>query len=497
LAVAVAIVAAGVFAAAPLTKQADEAWIGGSIGVYFDVAVNWIYCGRYGKVVQVADTTGGTLNFAQIRDLTLYDKSVPELMTERMGSVEAYCAAPATNPNDLYEPSMMLMEAATLAVWPSASLRDVAWFGAVIRVVIIGLFAWALLVRGFSLIFVLLSAGSAIYIVALLGGNALYANYPYILPLTLLAMAIADCARVPQRLYAQAAWYALLGLAVALLGSMRTSHYPEALTVALLALAAGYCFTTGSRWKRLARVAVCAVMFAAGLMAFQRVFITPLKHDNFVRHYHMIAHPIVLGLANPPNALAAREGIEWTDHAGVLLAKRIDPTVGDDTMGERYEQAMWAYFTKLWIYYPAEMRDIYYNKFVATTEAAYAFLENPKGDLFWLRKNAFWMPIFAWLGKPITTWLTAGGMALLLIGAGWLMARRQNQRGFTIAAIGGVAWWSFLETAVTLPQIVLWYSPVYVFTVVCFGLVVLELVLGVIERRYGRPVPSHDSAGVR
>ena len=233
-------------------------------------------------------------------------------------------------------------------------------------------------------------------------------------------------------------------------------------------------------------------MFAAGFLLFQAAFIAPLKHDKFVRHYHMIAHPLVLGLANPPNALAEREGISWTDRAGVMIARRIDPDIGDDTMGERYEQALYTYFAKLWIYYPSEMLVIYKTKFVETTTAAYAFLENPRGDMFWNRKNAFWLSAFAWPARPLATWLTAGGAALLFVVAGLLLARKADPRGFIVSAIGAAAAWSFFETAVTLPQVVLWYSPVYVFCVVCFGLLVAELAFSLLRKSSGTARNHHS-----
>lgn len=484
--VAALIVAVATMVGGPLTRQANEAWIGGSIGVYFDVAVNWAYCGRYGRTTSWTDAKGATVSFAQLPDLSLYDKSVPAILQQALGQTSRFCELPSSYPPDLYEPSLMLVEAGVLRLWPEASLRDVARNMAVGRLVLLWGFAWWLVAAGYSLPFVAAAAGSAVYITLLLGGNALYSNYPFVLPVTLLLVALAERASSSRRAAAQVMWYLALGFGAAFLGSVRTSAYPLGLALCGLALLSQVQrLRPFPRVSRMTRLALSTVALAAGLATFQYAFIKPLAHEKFVRHYHMIAHPIVLGLANPPNPLAEREGIAWDDRSGVVLAKRMDPTVGDDTMGERYEQALYAYLAKLWIYYPSEMLEIYRQKFAATTDDAYRFLESPQAGLFWPHKNPLWMTIFAATAKPAGVRFTAGGLALIVIVSGWLLMRMVNrQAGLVVLALGSIGFLSFLEAAITLGQVVLWYTPVFVFSLVCFGLLPLE---GILTLLRGRP----------
>ena len=469
-----------------MTRQADQAWIGGSIGVYFDVAVNWAYCGRYGRTTSWTDAKGNAANFAQIPDLSLYDKSVPAILEQALGQRSRFCELPSAYPPDLYEPSLMLVEAGILRVWPDASLRDVARNMAIFRLVLLWGFAWWLVAGGYSLPFVAAAVGSAVYITLLLGGNALYSNYPFVLPATLVLVALAERASSSRRPTAQVSWYLALGFGAAFLGSVRTSAYPLGLALCGLAVVSqAQRMRPFSRGQRFALLAVSSVAVIAGLATFHYTFIKPLAHAKFVRHYHMIAHPSVLGLANPPNALAEREGIAWDDRSGVVLAKRMDPSVGDDTMGERYEQALYAYFAKLWIYYPSEMLEIYRQKFAATTEDAYRFLESPAAGLFWPHKNPLWMTTFAAAAKPLGMRLTAGGLALIVMLAGGLLMRMLNRRaGLVVLAFGSIGFLSFLEAAITLGQVVLWYTPVFVFSLVCFGLFPLE---GILMLLRGRP----------
>ena len=70
-----------------------------------------------------------------------------------------------------------------------------------------------------------------------------------------------------------------------------------------------------------------ALAFIVGVFAIQSLFIGPLSNlevESGLTH-HPIAHPIVLGLSVPSNALSEREGIAWSDIVGQTLAKRVDP----------------------------------------------------------------------------------------------------------------------------------------------------------------------------
>ena len=69
--------------------------------------------------------------------------------------------------------------------------------------------------------------------------------------------------------------------------------------------------------------------------------------------------------------------------------------------------------------------------------------------------------------------------------AGGLLMRMLNRRaGLVVLAFGSIGFLSFLEAAITLGQVVLWYTPVFVFSLVCFGLFPLE---GILMLLRGRP----------
>src|SRR5207244_5638177 len=112
------------------------------------------------------------------------------------------------------------------------------------------------------------------------------------------------------------------------------------------------------------------------------------------------AHPLVLSLAAPPNALAAREGIEWLDGAGLRLARRIDPTAR--YMERGYESALFRYYFGLWRRYPAEMLQIYASKWTVAGAGL-------------MQKARFARP---WLDAALSPWrsLSSGFAFLALFG---------------------------------------------------------------------------------
>jgi hypothetical protein len=102
--------------------------------------------------------------------------------------------------------------------------------------------------------------------------------------------------------------------------------------------------------------------FAVGYASFGWMLIRPLipdgPHTN--RTYHVVAHPLVLGLALPPSDLSRREGIVWNDDAGLALARRMIPEA--TYLGPDYERALFRYYRSLWRKYPGEMIRIYWSK---------------------------------------------------------------------------------------------------------------------------------------
>ena len=112
------------------------------------------------------------------------------------------------------------------------------------------------------------------------------------------------------------------------------------------------------------------------MYVIQTVFIGPLGNlavESGLTH-HPIAHPIVLGLAVPKNALSDREGIAWNDAVGADIAIRVDPLA--NTTYERYESAMFKYYRGLWSDYPGEMLGIYARKIHVAGRYEMSFLRS-------------------------------------------------------------------------------------------------------------------------
>jgi hypothetical protein len=103
------------------------------------------------------------------------------------------------------------------------------------------------------------------------------------------------------------------------------------------------------------------IAFGGGYFGYQQLAIGPLKglNDESLTS-HPVAHPIVLGLAVPPNELSEDEGLAWHDGAGFQLAERIEP--GSTKKLNDYERVMWGYYFGLWQDRPLDMTRTYLVK---------------------------------------------------------------------------------------------------------------------------------------
>ena len=283
-----------VAASGPLLRLADRGRIGSASGLYFETAANWVFCHRYGHVTSVDAANRARVNLAEIKDVGSYDRSVVELIDAGTGSVAEYCREPSSL-TQVEELGMMLIDAAAIKLAPSMSLRTLATVLALSRLVLLWLFAWFLIQCGYSVPVVGAVTGCAVYFTMLLGGNALYSTYPFILPVTLAGVAL--CGWTLQAGKWTPAIALLVGLWVVFLGNLRTSHYPIAVTVASLLFIQIARLT--SRAMATASFAVCALT----ILGSQYMLTRP--YGDF-RTAHTVSHPLVLGLANPPNALSRR-----------------------------------------------------------------------------------------------------------------------------------------------------------------------------------------------
>jgi hypothetical protein len=183
--------------------------------------------------------------------------------------------------------------------------------------------------------------------------------------------------------------------------------------------------------------------------------------------YHAVAHPLVLSLALPPNALSQREGIQWSDPVGLEIAHRVDPNA--QFFGPTYERALLAYYSRLWRQQPREMLNVYLTKWrLSTTESA-RFVD------------ANMSPLAGRLFGP-TRYLTSGisFTALLLviaIAALFLGHRYSPGAGILMATLAGAGFLVTLESAIIMPSFYLQYHNALLFVLFVTNLMFFQILV--------------------
>ena len=161
-----------------------------------------------------------------------------------------------------------------------------------------------------------------------------------------------------------------LGVITAFCANVRSSHLP--IYVLFFLVYAALNARVPARRSAPGFFLAVGACFAMGYAAFNWLLIRPLiptgPHTNMA--HHVVAHPLVLGLAVPPSDLSRREGIVWSDEAGLVLARRMIP---DATyLGPDYERALFQYYRGLWRQYPGEMTRIYWSKLAMAANGMFA-----------------------------------------------------------------------------------------------------------------------------
>jgi hypothetical protein len=457
--------------AAPPVRGVDIARISSTAGVQFESAVNWAFCGRYGQITSTSPQNRAAINLAELRDPSAYDRSAVDTIERRVGSRYLYCLQPASPA--VVEQGMVLIEAAVLKMAPRTTLKGIARLLAVARFVLIAVFGWFLLWAGISLPVSGLLVGLAIYLTTLQGGSALYSAYPFILPVVLAGIGLAGFGLEASSPWMLPAICLGMGFWAGFLGCLRTSHYPMAVAVSVLFIA-----WSGVSWRRsLAGVLATAL----GLFIFDRAFVAPLRAQGIDSH-HVVAHSLVLGLDNPPNELSRREGIIWDDSKGIVFARRIDPQA--EYLGPTYESSLFTYYTNLWRRHPGEMSRIYAHKVVSTTESVFSWLGSTRADLYWDSKNGWFLALCGALVRPLSAALTLGGTLTLLVLLGiFLRSRWGVTAAWPLVTVGICGGLGYLEAAIILGSVNLWYNAVAIYATLFAGVILVELLLRLGLRR--------------
>ena len=209
--------------------------------------------------------------------------------------------------------------------------------------------------------------------------------------------------------------------------------------------------------------------FVAGGALFYFVLTLPISRSGSIynRTYHVIAHPVVLALAVPPNALSRREHIQWLDPVGLDLARTVEPDTS--FMGPTYERALWRYYWRLWRQHPGEMMAIYLAKWrLATTGSAWFVDHNMSGTA----KHLFVSSRYFESGISFTILFAA--MVIIAVCLGGMYC---PSVGMLVATIASFGLFIALESAIIFPFFFLPYHNAYLFALFVTNLVCFQIVV--------------------
>lgn len=460
----------------PLTREIENASAVDSPGIYLSMAVNHALCGRYAEL----SGTLGPFSVAKTQD-----RPIALYAAERGGSVDAYCAG-AFQPWVMNEISLAILEGYLLRLMPDASLPQLATALAVTRVAMIGFFVFVMLWAGASIVLTLLCGLLSLHMTLLFGGNALFSHYPFMLP-TVLCFT-AGCATLAAWL-SGSRWLrsfvlaAALGFAAGFAGNLRTTLYPMVAAAFFLAVA-DHLHRSGFRRRSWITSVALVAVFIGSVLAFEATFISPMRKVAGVANYahHTVAHPLVLGLASPPNELAEREGIEWDDRVGPKLAQRIDPSAA--YLSPAYEPALWTYYAKLWFYHPREMAQLYVAKWRLTGRDALEEIQSREGGSSFVSKATV-LKVATWPVALLSSLIGLPQVLLSLAVAGVFWGPRMNvTAAVLLTSLSAIAFLGYVEAAVVLGAIALGYSAVLLTIMIIIGLLAYQVVFDGFVRRF-------------
>lgn len=368
----------------------------------------------------------------------------PQIMAREAGSLDAYCAG-LTVPYINEDNSLGLLEESFLDVRPNASADEIGRFLLFIRVGLIVAVCALFLSLGASVGFCVGMAIEGLEVSkTLLTVGYGFSTNPFFFVLILVNAAVVYGAlrlAATRRMSLAVAGALLSGFVAAASVNMRASYLPVYLS---FQVCYGWAVwrAAGRRPTPAVMVASVALAFAAGYLLFQYPFVTRRTPAAAAIQYtyHTVSHPLVLGLAVPPNDLAKREGIEWFDDVGTTLARRVDPATS--YLGPGYERALFRYYRSLWRRYPREMIAIY----VAKLRLAGAHMLQKATASDRLMKLALWPLTY------ISNGLYLGGVYLMSAAAAFVIYRRRGSGlAFCIGLLCLAGVLMYLESAIIMP----------------------------------------------
>ena len=318
-----------------------------------DLAVDRAFCGTPSSVTRNPDLAGMLMD-----DGRLADRSVSSILSTQFGSVANYCER-SKEPYANNENSLMLTDAWLLRAIPGLSLNGLGQILLALKIGGLLILCYALLQCGAAVAMVAAVAWAGTSLVLAVHAFGGFGVYGFLASLLAATIGMYGLGLVHSTARTAAPLSLVAGVATGYAANMRTSYLPIWILMFGVSLAALMLRRSGALSAK--RAALAAGVFAAGYLAFHYWFIVRTRPPQIASYsYHVIAHPLVLSLAVPPNPLATREGIEWSDGIGLSLARRVDPAV--KYMGEGYDRALFEYYKRLWREHPDEMRRIYFDK---------------------------------------------------------------------------------------------------------------------------------------
>jgi len=387
------------------------------------LAMNWVICGKYSFW---SPNHGPTLSTLLETESTL-DTQIAALPAMVAGSGEAYCESLSTGYVNA-ENSLMLLDAVYLRIFPGGTIRGLDVDLRRLQALLVLPFVVVALRGGGSLALAFGLWVASLLTISLMNDAISCSSYGFLGPgLLLLASAVAAANDEVSRRRAPAAIVAglLVGSSCGFVGNLRTSYLP--IIVAILATAAA-CMLRRLGRAATTRLLALACGIALGWWSFHLEFISPLAGlatSSYSSPEHHFFHPLVLGLANPPNRLASEEGISWNDGAGLALAVRADPSLaGVNSLWSipvaTYEAALRKYYLQLWRQRPRDMLELYWLKWMSSTREVFTFIASNVPEPFRLLSSGV-RPILG-IGVTFTAVFLVIGLVAVMCSRSWNLA---------------------------------------------------------------------------
>lgn len=345
--------------------------------ISFEMALNSCICNKQSSL-----SFKYPIRFLILEDVTLLHTPVSNLPSLVAKSNENYCKTiiPFTN----NENSLMFIDSLILKLNPNITVEKIGQILVLIRIAVLMFFIFVCIRLGLSPFFAGILFISGTYVQSMTNQSYLFTLYPFLMTMVIALISFVVLLmelKFHQSIFRSFIACLLLGFLGAFFFNLRTSYLPF-IIVSLLTFSIFSLYEIRKKIKStkimlLISVSTFACLFF-GFQSFQVLYYQPIAKlfqdtVHYNRAYHVVGHPLVLGLSIPDNALSQREGIRWDDTAGEALAKTIDPDAG--YLNSNYERAMLTYYAKLWIYYPNEMIEIYWKKWKLSVTGVFTFMK--------------------------------------------------------------------------------------------------------------------------